>query len=179
MQTVPRSSEGQNQTGQDTATPTRRSWWQVGLAVLVALAVGAVGGALLTRGGEDSPYVIRAAGGDLTARQEEMVAMVGDYVAGWQATDGDQVASFMAADGYVEYVREAWVFHVADGSLQDRITNGPYDSLRRTGPMVVYDDRVVIFGTVNTGMLVNWLSVIQFTDTGDVQILSETIDHWL
>lgn len=177
MQTVTKPSEGTSDALQVTATPTRRSWWFVGLVAVIALVLGAVGGALLTDGGGDDPAVVSADGGDLTARQEEMVVMVGAYVAAWQATDGDRAASYMGVDGYLEYIGEGWVFSVSDGSLQDRISNGPYSSMRRVGPMVVYGNRVVLFGTVES-VGADWLSVIEFTSSGELEIVSESIEHW-
>jgi hypothetical protein len=113
--------------------------------------------------------VIRAAGGDLTVRQADMVETANDVVAGWQATDGDLVASNMTPDGQLDYLLEGWVFYVSDGSLQDRIGSYGLNSVRPVGPMVVSDDRVAVFGTHPLG---DWLTIMQFTSTGDIEVIS-------
>ena len=176
MQTIPQPSDEQRQRSHHRALQ-HPTWWLLAVVALLALALGAVGGALLTDGDGGEPDVLRADGGELTERQQEMVRISREYGASWQATDGERAASYMTDDGYVNYVEGDWTFYVADGSLQDRITNGPYDTFEFVGPMVVYDDRVVSFGTVS-GPGVSWLSVIHFTESGDLRIISEHIAYW-
>ena len=176
MQAIPHTSNEQNQT-KDHLDPRTPRWWLLAVVALFALASGAVGGAMLTDGGGGEPDVIRADGGEPTARQQEMARIAQEYGASWQATDGERAASFLTDDGYVEYVEDDWTFYVTDGSLQRRISNGPYSTFQFVGPMVVYDDRVVSFGTVSS-YGVNWLSIIHFTENGEVRIKSEHIAHW-
>ncbi|MCP3855180.1 MAG: hypothetical protein GY745_10105 [Actinomycetia bacterium] len=80
----------------------------------------------------------------------------------------------MTDDGFIEYWEQGWVFSVADRSLQDRVTNGLYDTLRTFDPMLVYVDRIVLSGRIES-LSLTWLSVVRFTRTGDVRIVSETI----
>ena len=176
MQAISQTSNEQNQT-KPRRDPRNPRWWLLAVAALCGLALGAVGGALLTDGGGGEPDVIRADGGEPTARQQEMARIAQEYGASWQATDGERAASFMTDDGYVEYVEDDRTFYVTDGSLQRRISNGPYSTFQFVGPMVVYDDRVVSFGAVSS-YGVNWLSIIHFTENGEVQIISEHIAHW-
>ena len=63
------------------------------------------------------------------------------------------------------------------GSLQSRISNGPYSTFQFVGPMVVYADRVVSLGAVSS-YGVNLLSIIHFTENSEVQIISEHSAHW-
>lgn len=100
--------------------------------------------------------------------------MIEPYIAAWQATDGNGVASFMTADGYIQYRHDDAIYRVSDGTLQERVTNGPYDTLHTLAPMTVYEDWVVLSGRIDS-MSLNWLSVVQFTPSGDVRIMSETI----
>ena len=124
-------------------------------------------------GSDVSAYV--APGMDtLTERQTEMMSIVDQYLAAWQKTDGDGAASYMTDDGFIEYWEQGWVFSVADRSLQDRITNGPYDTFRTFDPMLVYVDRIVLSGRIES-LNLTWLSVVRFTTSGDVRIVSETI----
>lgn len=157
---------------------TNHRWLTAAVVGVVALVMGVAGGALFSSGSVgDEPGVVVVSGGEPTDRQAEMVAIVDDYIAGWQATDGDRVASYMTDDGYVEYIGSLGTYRVADGSLQERISNGPYNTLMRLGPKVVYDDRIVIFGDFQNSS-VNWLSIVQFTRSGDVLITSEVINVW-
>lgn len=143
----------------------------------VLLLLGGVSGWLIGRGGEagseTGAYVVPGTD-TLTERQAEMMSIVDHYLAAWQDTDGEGVASFMTDDGFIEYWEEGWVFSVADGSLQNRVTNGPYSTLRTVDPMLVYVDRIVLSGRIES-MNLTWLSVVRFTRAGDVRIVSETI----
>ncbi len=171
-----RSEVPVTETGQGTGASSQRRWLLFVVAAL-ALALGILVGVVASNRAEDKSDVVRAGGGDLSGRQEEMVEIVEDYIDAWQATDGDQAASFMTDDGFVEYIGEGWVFSVEDRSLQARISNGPYTSLRVLEPMVVHDDRVVLTGEIDT-LGLHWSSIIQFTTGGEVEIVSESIEHW-
>ena len=111
---------------------------------------------------------------ELTARQAEMVELADQYVAAWKDTEGQRLETYMVEDGYVEYPEEGWRFSLIDGSLQERVSNGPYDSMENYGPMMVFDDRNVLTGRVNA-VGVRWLSVIRFTTAGEVKVVSETL----
>jgi hypothetical protein len=112
----------------------------------------------------------------LTERQREMVTMVEQYVAAWHATDGEGVASLMTADGYIQYPEDDTIYRVSDKTLQARVTDGPYSTLHALEPMTVYDNWVVLSGRIDSFSL-NWLSVVRFTSSGEVRIISETIVH--
>ncbi|MEE4272834.1 MAG: hypothetical protein V2I67_14265, partial [Thermoanaerobaculales bacterium] len=171
-----RSEVAVTETGQGTGASSQRRWLLFVVAAL-ALALGILVGVVASNRAEDKLDVVRAGGGDLSGRQEEMVEIVEDYIDAWQATDGDQAASFMTDDGSIEYIGEGWVFSVEDRSLQARISNGPYTSLRVLEPMVVHDDRVVLTGEIDS-LGLHWSSIIQFTTGGEVEIVSESIEHW-
>lgn len=111
---------------------------------------------------------------ELTERQTEMVELMDQYVAAWSATDGQRLETLMVDAGHVEYAEQGWRFDLEDGSLQDRVSNGPYESMENYAPMLVYEDRIVLTGRVDS-VDVGWLSVIRFTTHGDVKIISETI----
>ncbi len=66
MQAISQTSSEQNQTKQG-RDPRNPRWWLLAVVALFALALGAVGGALLTDGGGGEPDVIRADGGEPTA----------------------------------------------------------------------------------------------------------------
>lgn len=112
--------------------------------------------------------------GDLSTRQQEMLEVLQDYVGAWQARDGEAAASFMTDDAVFFYYEQDDVFAVSDGSLQARISGGPYNTMRTFEPVMVYGDRIVLTGTVDA-VNVRWLSVINFTQSGDVRIETETV----
>jgi hypothetical protein len=140
-------------------------------ALVVGLATGLLVSATLDDG--SAPEYVTPGGGQLTDRQALMLDVVEQYADAWHSTDGDGVASFMTQDAYVEYPEQGMRFEVADGSLQARVTNGPYASMVEYEPLMVFDDRVVLTGQV--GPSIRWLSILRFTTTGDVKIVSERI----
>jgi hypothetical protein len=111
---------------------------------------------------------------DLSARQQQMLEVLQEYVGAWQAKDGEAAASFMTDDAVFVYYEQDEVYAVRDGSLQARISGGPYTSMRTFEPVMVYDDRIVVTGTVDA-VNVRWLSVINFTQSGEVKIETETV----
>lgn len=150
--------------------------WSRALIVLVVLACGLLGGWLMAPRTDPGGAVRHVTPGAsvLTERQLEMVDVVEQYLDGWRATDGDRVAAFMTENAYVEYPEEGVRVEVADGSLQHRISTGPYGTLENLDPMVVYEDRIVLTGRIDE-LSIPWLSVVRFTVVGDVKIVSETI----
>lgn len=143
--------------------------------VVAALAVGLATGLLVSATFDDgsAPEYVTPGGGQLTDRQALMLDVVEQYGDAWHSTDGEGVASFMTQDASVEYPEEEMRFEVADGSLQTRVANGPYASMDEYEPMMVFDDRVVLTGQVEPS--IRWLSILRFTTTGEVKVVSETI----
>lgn len=121
-----------------------------------------------------SPDAVTVNGTEITDRQRDMLDIVDEYVAAWSATDGDAVASFMSPDAYVEYPERNEVFLVSDGTLQERVANGPYATLQAHAPALVYGDRVVLMGRIDA-LDLDWLSVIRFTASDPPLIVSETL----
>jgi hypothetical protein len=160
-----------------TDVTAHRPWLTFAEIAVLALILRAAGAWFTAERIDDGPSVLRAGGDGLTNRQDQMVEVVQDYISGWQATDGDLVASFVTDDGFVEYPAQGWLFNAADGTLQDHITNGPYETLRTLDPMLVHDDRIVLTGVIDS-MSVNWISVVRFTTAGDLAIISETLTYW-
>ena len=175
--------DGTNEHGtreHDTTATARSGRYLLVVAAMVASMIAGlvIGWAVFGDGADPEPdtaltYVTPGAE-ELSPRQAEMVDVAEQYLAAWLATDGQRVEPLMIDTGYVEYLEQGSRFNVADGSLQQRISNGPYDSMENFSPMVVYDHRIVLTGSVNA-VNVRWLSVIRFTTASDVKIVSETI----
>ena len=111
----------------------------------------------------------------LTPRQAEMIDVLEGYLAAWKARDGDLAATYMTDDAVFEYHEQGDSYPVADGSLQARISAGPYDTMRFFEPTMVYGNRIALTGTVDA-VGVRWMSIIRFTEDGDeVLIDKETV----
>ena len=162
----------------DRTTRERRVGWVVVVAA-IAVLVGLAAGWVIFGNNDDSSSdnvarYVTPGSVELTERQTEMVELVDQYMAAWSATDGQRLETLMVEGGHVEYAEQGWRFDLEDGSLQDRVSNGPYDSIRTYAPMLVYEDRIVLTGRVDS-IDVEWLSVVRFTTSGEVKVISETI----
>ncbi len=122
----------------------------------------------------DSSVYVHPGKEEVSERQSQMVEVLRRYLEAWKSKDGDMVASYMTDDAVFEYYEQDETYSVADGALQARISNGPYDSMRTFEPVMVYNNRIALTGTVDA-VGVEWLSVIRFTRSGDVKIEKETL----
>ena len=154
----------------------------IAFVVVAALLVGVglAAGWLLGADGEASSvsYVVDdavVAGDELTDRQREMVDVTQQYVAAFIAHDGEAAASFMVPDGYLAMPTLAdRVVHVSDGSLQDWVVRYGRVPNELNDPIAVSGNQVVLTGHVGDSL--DWMMLIEFTDSGRVEIVSDT--HW-
>ena len=124
-----------------------------------------------------NPAVVVAGGAALTERQAEMVTVAEQFIAAWQANDGEGVASVMTADGYVVMPGENLTLLVSDGTLQQRVESvAAYSTLHTLDPMFVHQDWIAVAGRIDS-MNLDWLIVLEFTSSGDVKIGSMTDFH--
>jgi hypothetical protein len=163
-------------------THTRSVGRAIVLVVVMALLAGAgfaVGWSMRsTDEASTTSYVFGGsvvAGDELTDREQEMVEMTEQYVAAFIAQDGDAVASLMVPDGYLAMpTLGSKVVRSSDGSLQEwveglgRIPNELHD------PIAVDGSQVVLTGRLEEAF--DWMIILEFTDSGEVQIVSDT--HW-
>jgi hypothetical protein len=116
------------------STPHRR--WVLPLVALLALCVGALGGWWLARWSETEPTVVRAGGGEFSAREQQALDVVRRYQAAWLANDSAAVAASYAPGGV--FVWEGESFRPDDGSLEAFV--GRFDW---SGIMTVLDPQLV------------------------------------
>jgi len=178
--------EGQTESaeaGTEISATTRRPFGRVIFVVVVAalLSVASFTAGWLLRGrdGASPPsYVVSGAvvaGDELTDRQREMVDVTQQYVAAFMAQDGDAVASFMAPDGYLAMPTLGdKIVRASDRSLQDWVVRTVMIPNELNYPVAVYGNQVVLTGQF--GDALDWMILIEFTDTGEVKIVSDT--HW-
>ena len=184
MAITPQSEETTTATtGSEASERSRRPFGRVVSVVVVAALLAAVGFAAgwLLRGSDQEPstsYVVGdavIAGDELTDRQWEMVDVTKQYVAAFVAKDGDGVASLMVPEGYLAMPTLGdKIVRASDGSLQEWVEGlgGVPSELRE--PIAVEGNQVVLTGRVEEAL--DWMILIEFTDSGEVQIVSDT--HW-
>jgi len=172
------AAEAGRESGEDPTT-VRRVIFVVVVAALLLVA-GFTAGWLLRGGDGASPpsYLVSGAvvaGDQLTDRQIEMVGLTEQYVAAFIAQDGDAVASFMVPDGYLAMPTLGdQVVRASDGSLQDWVEQTGMIPNELNDPIAVYENQVVLTGRLGDNL--DWMMLIEFTDSGEVKIVSDT--HW-
>lgn len=163
----------------DGSTTVRRVIFVVVVAALLLVASFAAGWLLRGRDGASPPsYVVSGAvvaGDQLTDRQREMADLTEQYVAAFIAKDGDAVAAFMVPDGYLAMPTVGdQVVRASDRSLQDWVEQTGMIPNELNDPIAVYENQVVLTG--HLGDDIDWMILIEFTDSGEVKIVSDT--HW-
>lgn len=118
------------------AATTRRSRWVLALVALLALCVGAMAGWWLAQGSETEPTVVRAGGGELSAREQQALDLVRRYQAAWLTNDSAAVVASYAPGGV--FVWEGESFRPDDGSLEAFV--GRFDW---SGVMTVLEPQLV------------------------------------
>lgn len=159
-------------------TAQSSSHWVLTAVIAVALLIVGIAAGWVLRGSDEAaPPVytdagaVEVIGGELTERQEEMVDVAARYVEAWMAQDGEAVASFMTADGYVDMPELGRVERVDDGSLQEWVPRYGQIPNELRDPMVVSGDQIAMVGRWGSS---DWVIILEFTDSGPVQIVSDT-----
>ncbi|MBK9178713.1 MAG: hypothetical protein IPM45_03900 [Acidimicrobiales bacterium] len=153
--------------------------WVLTAVIAVALLIAGVAAGWVLRGSDEAASPLyygrvgtQAIGGELTERQAEMVDVAAQYVEAWMAEDGEAVASFMTADGYLDMPELGRVERVDDGSLQEWVSTFGEIPNELNDPMVVSGNQVALIGHLES--FGDWVIVLEFTDSGPVQIVSDT-----
>jgi hypothetical protein len=146
-----------------------RAWIAVILVAVIALAVGGVGG-WMVRGEPDTPAILLAGSGELTARQEQLLDTTRAAEAAWQTNDVDAILALYAPNGTFEAFGA--VYRVDDGSLRTYIESGEWSSLDVLEPMLVRDNEVLTFHDFGGALFSESLT---YTGSGDVLIVSHVI----
>jgi hypothetical protein len=76
----------------------RRRWWEYAVVAVLAAVLGVAAGWAIW-GSEDEPTALRAGGGALTDRQEQLVARVEEYRAAWASEDPNDVLDMFVPSG--------------------------------------------------------------------------------
>ncbi len=149
-----------------------RPWVIASVVAALALVVGLGVGFLL--GGSDDPAstdLVAVDGAELTDRQEQMEAIVDEYVAAWQEGDGDTLAAMFTDDGSLEVFGTE--YPVEGGALAGYVDTHRTPTLETLEPVLIDDNRMLMFHRgVGMGTLTD---VIDFTSTGEVLIVSHEI----
>lgn len=150
-------------------TIERRRFWILALVALVALALGALGGWVL-RGdsGSDATAVV-AGGGELTPRQEEMLAVYDDAVAAARANDVETSRTLFSPTAEVQWLGESMTF---DEYLRN-IEVESWSTLDYLEPVLVNGNELVAMHRYSGGL---YGDVFEFTTDGDVLITRFVIE---
>lgn len=153
-----------------------RVWWP--LVVVAALSVGMFVGQLVWGGSTEQPAVVTRKGAELTERQTRMVDVATQYVAAWQANDGDTVASFMTPGATFSHADLTDAYDVADGSLQRLVSETEvYRTMQLDEPMLVDGEHVILVGRIDS-MDLDFVSVLDFT-SGDHPLIESEIVYFV
>lgn len=153
-----------------TPTQARVGWGMTGLVAVLALVLGALG-SWAVFGLDDDPTAIAAGGGELTERQEEMVAVLDDYTNAWDTSDGAAALETMTPTAFVTFDNTSW--RVEDGTLVRNIESGLYGpSLDHLDPILVEGNAIVAFHRYGGLEVAN---VFEFTNSGEVLITQHTM----
>lgn len=137
----------------------------VAAMVALGMAAGLFVGFLLWGTGGDSTDPIVAGGGELTARQEQMVDMIDDYLAAWKAGDGEAAVALFTADGTMTWGR--YDYRVVDGTLASLVERMPTPSLELLEPFIVEGNTVFSYQRLLGSTAED---IFEFTSTGDLAI---------
>ena len=156
------------------AEPSRQGWNSalVATGVVLALAAGFLIGFLLWGTDGDSTDPIVAGGGELTARQEQMVEVYDDYVAAWKSGDSDAITALFTPNGTFEIF--GTTYRVEDGTLASYVERMPVPTIEMLQPLLVHRDTILDFHRLGGS---NREDVVQFTRTGEVLITSHVVSQ--
>jgi len=168
MKTLERPQE-QLPIAPDTGRHRRSARW-IALAFVAVLALvvgGAIGWAIR---GDDTPGIVLAGGGDLSARQAQMYDFLTGYEQDWKAGDVDAVLARFTPNGTFEAFGQ--VYRVDDGSFATYFEGGNWSSLDVLEPGLVRGNELFTFHGFRGA---DYSETITFTGTGDLLITSHVI----
>lgn len=141
------------------------------IAVIVALLLGVLAGYVLFGSDDANPDIVVAGDDDLTARQEQMVDLLDDCEAAWQAGDGDAVEAMFTDNGVLYVFGEE--YRVDDARLAEYVDTHPFPGLEIFEPVLVRNDTLLSFHRLE-GMG-TFYDVIEFTSDGELLMISHEI----
>jgi hypothetical protein len=154
------------------ASDTKRRSVITPIALVVAVVLGLLAGFLVWGLGDtDSTAPVAAGGSELTARQEQMIDLLDDYVAAWRIGDSEAAATMFTENGVFTWLGTE--YRVDDGALANVVTSLPVPTLDVLEPVLVNDTGMLHFHTV-TGMG-TFSNVFEFTADGELLIISHEI----
>lgn len=160
---------------------TRRAWTYMIAAVIAAFALGLAGGWALFGGDDDEvaePRAILAGGGEMTARQQDMVDMVDDFYDAMAVGDGLAVEAMFAMGGTLRFgpFADGWESAIVlsaydEGAIATFVEEnaGTFSEpdMPRLRPPLVVDTNWVINYVDADGTSVD---IFKFTASGDLAI---------
>lgn len=146
------------------------------LTAIVAAAVGLLAGFLLWDSDGGEPDAVVVGGGELTARQEEMLELIDDYELAWRNGDGEAVAALFTEQGVLDVIGTE--VPIEGGALADYVDGHPAPTLEVLEPALVSGDRLVNLHRIGAEGVVGpgrYSNVFEFTSEGEVLIVSHDL----
>lgn len=146
------------------------SWVVLVVSVVLALVAGGLVG-WFVRGTSDDASAYAAGGGELTARQEQMVELIADSADAWRTGDAEALKGMFAPNA--TWTAFDTTYRMEDGSLQAYIDSTSFPGLELYEPIVVRGNQAVMFHNYsNYGDIAD---VFEFTEDGEVLIVSHEV----
>ena len=145
-----------------------RSRILVALAVVLALMAGGLVG-WTVRGSEsgEAASIVLAGEGELTARQEEMVGFLRDYIQAWRDGDAQALEAMYVPNG--TFTPLGTEVRTDDGSFADYVGRRSWSSKELLEPILVHGNEVVSFHTTDGDVYMN---TARFTTDGELLLVS-------
>ncbi len=143
------------------------------IALVVAVLLGVLAGFLLWGLDDTTSTAAVAVGGeDLTPRQEQMVDLINESEAAWQAGDGEAVANMFTENGILNTGTAE--YHGRE-EIAGYVNSTSYPSLEVLEPVLVSNNGMLTFHRISG---VGTLSeVFEFTTDGELLIISHEINR--
>ncbi len=162
MKTMDRTSEVTSALGH-----RNRSSALLVVVAAVALVLGALGG-WFVRGDDDVGTGVAIGGGELTARQEEMLDIVDGLGRAWLADDADAVVSYFAPGGVAVVLGNRMNLD----ELHAFVERGSWSGLELHEPVLVGKNSVAQFHEYGGGELCD---IYEFTTGDEPMLMRHTI----
>ncbi len=159
-----------DQTSMDRTTRSahRTRWVATALIAVLALLVGGAVG-WMANGDAATGSMVAAGETELSPRQEQMAAFMGDYEEAWKAGDAAAVTAMFVPEG--TFTGLGSTYRADDGTLAGFVEFGDWGGLTEFDPDLVRGSVVLRFHSLGGDTYQN---VMKFTESGELLLINHT-----